>query len=78
MYGLRNYNFETIEAIDLKLFNDHLSKLLAGEEVEIPQFDFIEGTPKHVPITTVHPKTPLIKGNKNPLPNPIFDFGELY
>ena len=39
-----NYNFETIEAIDLKLFNDHLSKLLAGEEVEIPQFDFIEGT----------------------------------
>ena len=42
-----NYNFETIEAIDLKLFNDHLSKLLAGEEVEIPQFDFIEGTKKY-------------------------------
>ena len=42
-----NYNFETIEAIDLKLFNDHLSKLLAGKEVEIPQFDFIEGTKKY-------------------------------
>ena len=42
-----NYNFETIEAIDLKLFNHHLSKLLAGEEVEIPQFDFIEGTKKY-------------------------------
>ena len=42
-----NYNFETIEAIDLKLFNDHLSKLLEGEEVEIPQFDFIEGTKKY-------------------------------
>ena len=42
-----NYNFETIEAIDLKLFNDHLTKLLAGEEIEIPQFDFIEGTKKY-------------------------------
>ena len=30
-----NYNFEDIEAIDLKLFNDHLTKLLNGEEVEI-------------------------------------------
>ena len=41
------YNFEDIEAIDLKLFNDHLTKLLAGEEVEIPQFDFKEGTKKY-------------------------------
>ena len=42
-----NYNFETIEAIDLKLFNEHLTKLLAGEEVEMPQFDFVEGTKKY-------------------------------
>ena len=41
------YNFEAIEAIDLELFNDHLTKLLAGEEVEIPQFDFLEGTKKY-------------------------------
>ena len=42
-----NYNFESIEAIDLKLFNDHLTKLLNGEEVEIPKFDFLEGTKKY-------------------------------
>ncbi|MCD6463701.1 MAG: nucleoside kinase, partial [Thermotogae bacterium] len=37
------YDFESIEALDLELFNHHLSKLLAGEEVEIPRFNFIEG-----------------------------------
>lgn len=39
-----NYNFEDIEAIDLELFNDHLTKLLNGEEVEMPEFDFKVGT----------------------------------
>ena len=42
-----NYNFEAIEAIDLKLFNDHLTRLLKGEEVEIPKFDFLEGTKRY-------------------------------
>ena len=42
-----NYNFECIEAIDTKLFNDHLTRLLNGEEVEIPEFDFLVGTKKY-------------------------------
>ena len=42
-----NYNFEDIEAIDLKLFNDHLTKLLNGEEIEMPEFDFKIGTKKY-------------------------------
>ena len=42
-----NYDFECIEAIDLKLFNDHLTRLLNGEEVEMPEFDFYEGTKKY-------------------------------
>lgn len=42
-----NYNFEDIEAIDLELFNDHLTKLLNGEEVEMPEFDFKVGTKKY-------------------------------
>ena len=42
-----NYDFECIEAIDLDLFNDHLSKLLNGEEVEIPTFDFKVGTKRY-------------------------------
>ena len=41
------YDFECIEAIDLELFNDHLTKLLNGEEVELPEFDFIEGTKRY-------------------------------
>ena len=42
-----DYDFECIEAIDLKLFNEHLTKLLNGEEVEMPEFDFHEGTKRY-------------------------------
>lgn len=42
-----DYNFECIEAIDLELFNNHLTRLLNGERVEMPQFDFLEGTKKY-------------------------------
>ncbi|MGI6784123.1 MAG: nucleoside kinase [Aminivibrio sp.] len=38
-----NYDFEVLEALELELLEDHLKRLLAGEEVRIPQFDFIEG-----------------------------------
>jgi len=41
------YDFECIEAIDTKLFNDHLVRLLRGEEVEVPKFDFEVGTKKY-------------------------------
>ena len=42
-----DYDFECIEAIDLKLFNEHLTKLLNGEEVEIPEFNFYKGTKEY-------------------------------
>ncbi|AEH50979.1 nucleoside kinase [Pseudothermotoga thermarum] len=35
-----NYDFESINAIDISLFNEHLTALLEGKEVEIPKFDF--------------------------------------
>lgn len=38
-----DYDFEAIEAIDLELFNEHLIKLLNGEEVEIPYYNFLNG-----------------------------------
>ncbi len=41
------YDFETIEALDLKLFNEHLTKLINGETVEVPVFDFKVGTKKY-------------------------------
>ncbi|NMB25828.1 MAG: nucleoside kinase [Firmicutes bacterium] len=38
------YDFESIEAIDLDLFNTHLSQLIQGQEVEMPTFDFTSGS----------------------------------
>ena len=35
-----NYNFECLEAIDTKLFNSDMNKLLSGKRVEIPTFNF--------------------------------------
>ena len=42
-----DYDFECIEAIDLKLLNEHLVKLLNGEEIEVPRFDFHVGTKRY-------------------------------
>jgi uridine kinase len=35
-----NYDFECIEAVDTALFNKQMNQLLAGEEVELPRYDF--------------------------------------
>lgn len=37
------YDYESIYALNLKLFNEHLQKLLAGEEIELPKYDFAAG-----------------------------------
>lgn len=37
------YDFETIDALDLELFNEQLLKLMACEEVQIPTFNFKSG-----------------------------------
>ncbi|MFZ5595452.1 MAG: nucleoside kinase [Bacillota bacterium] len=38
-----NYDFESIDAIDRTLFNEHLIKLIQGEEVVLPHFNFKTG-----------------------------------
>lgn len=38
-----NYNFECLEAIDVKQFNEDMTRLLQGEEVELPYFNFKTG-----------------------------------
>ena len=38
-----DYNFECLGALDVELFNADMSKLLAGEEVELPTFNFKTG-----------------------------------
>jgi len=41
-----DYDFETPQALDLQLINDHLKKLSNGEEVLIPEYDFKTGARK--------------------------------
>lgn len=38
-----NYDFEALEAMDLKLLNSQLNDLFVGKEVELPKFDFKAG-----------------------------------
>ncbi len=37
------YDFESLESIDLKLFNEQLAALIRGEEVEVPTYSFKKG-----------------------------------
>ncbi len=38
-----DYNFECLEAVDVKQFNEDMTRLLAGERVELPSFNFKTG-----------------------------------
>jgi uridine kinase len=38
------YDFERVDALDIDLFNKQMKALISGETVELPEFDFIEGT----------------------------------
>ena len=40
-------DFESIHAVDLTLFNKQMNDLLNGKTVDLPSFDFIEGTKKY-------------------------------
>lgn len=37
------YDYECIEALDIRQFNEDMEKLLAGEEVQLPTYNFITG-----------------------------------
>ncbi|MBP5341080.1 MAG: nucleoside kinase [Bacteroidales bacterium] len=39
------YDFESVDALDIPLLNEHLNALFRGEEVQIPTYDFIKGEP---------------------------------
>ena len=38
-----NFNFEALGAVDTHLLSDHLKRLLNGEEVRLPRYDFKDG-----------------------------------
>lgn len=54
-------DFEALEAIDVELFNDHLSKLIQGQEVEIPTFNFKTGRKEYLgKMLKIRPDQPVI------------------
>lgn len=38
-----SYDYESLEAVDVALFNEHLKKLLRGEEINPPYYNFVTG-----------------------------------
>ncbi len=41
------YNFETVDALDIELFNSQMKDLIDGKTVELPEFDFVVGTKRY-------------------------------
>ena len=54
-------NYEDLEALDIELFNDHMNRLLNGEEVDLPEFDFIDGKKVYGKrILSIEPDQPIV------------------
>lgn len=41
-------DLESIDIIDLELFNEHMTRLIQGQEVEIPYFNFLTGKREYI------------------------------
>ncbi len=55
------YDFEALEAVDLNLFNDQLTKLIQGQEVHVPTFNFVKGKKEYKgKILQITSKQPII------------------
>lgn len=68
------YDFESLYAVDIDLFQQHFGQLLAGGEIELPRYDFVSGrsvksgkrlrlTPETILIMEgIHALNPLLTG----------------
>lgn len=43
-----DYDYESVRALDLKLFHNHLDKILNGEEVSVPTYNFQSGVKEYL------------------------------
>ena len=54
-------DYESLTAVDVELFNDHLNRLLEGDKVDIPVFDFKNGEKIYGKrITSIDSETPIV------------------
>lgn len=42
-----DYDYESLYALDLELFNQHMQALIKGEQIELPRFNFSTGQREH-------------------------------
>ncbi len=69
------YDFESLYALDLKLLASDLHRLIAGEEVQLPRFDFISGRSVPGDIVQLKPDQIIIMEGIHGLnPNLLPDF----
>ncbi len=72
-----DYDFESVYALDIPLFQDCMRRLIAGEKVQLPKFDFVTG--RSLPgdivqlqenqiliVEGIHGLNPLVKENLPP------------
>lgn len=74
--GNGQLDYETIEALDLAQLGDHLQRLLAGEEVQLPRFSFAEGRQTPGDVVRLRPEQLIILEGIHGL-NPRLISGEL-
>jgi uridine kinase len=55
-----DYDFEAFDAIDVPLLQATVQRLLSGEEVAVPKFDFVQGRPVPGHKVRLEPGQPLI------------------
>lgn len=55
------YDFESLQALDVDIFNANLLDLMAGKEVTLPRFNFVTGKREYYPEPiSLLPKSPII------------------
>lgn len=51
-----NFDFETLDAVDIRLFQKDMRRLLAGEEVQLPRYNFLSGQRESGPTLRIGPE----------------------
>jgi uridine kinase len=65
-------DFESVDAIDIDLYNSNILDLLSGKEVDIPTFNFLTGSKEFgLRKTSIEGQQPIIIEGLHPL-NPLF------
>jgi uridine kinase len=54
------YDFESLEALNIDMLADHLQRLIAGEAVQLPRYDFKAGKQEQGEVVQLRPDQPII------------------